>query len=91
MAEKVKFSVSVSAELGAALRECAEADDVQLSTVVSRALERYLDDRRRIRAGLAEMDQYEMEYGPFSGQEMTEADAWVDGLFGRPDQERRTA
>lgn len=91
MAEKVKFSVSVSAELGAALRECAEADDVQLSTVVSRALERYLDDRRRIRAGLAEMDQYELEYGTFSHQEMAEADAWIDGLLGRPGEERRSA
>ncbi|MFD5049413.1 hypothetical protein [Streptomyces tendae] len=91
MAEKVKFSVSIDAELGTALRQFAAAEDEQISAVISRALEQYLDDRRIIRAGLRAMADYEAEYGPFSEQEMAEADARVAALLERPGEERRTA
>lgn len=91
MAEKVKFSVSLDAELGEALRQCAEAEDVQISAVVSRALEQYLSHRRLIREGLRAMDEYESEYGPFSPEETAEAGAWVDGLFGETRRERHSA
>ena len=91
MAEKAKFSVSIDAELGKALRQFAAAEDEQISSVISRALEQYLDDRRLIRAGLRAMADYEAEYGPFSEAEMADADARVAGLFGRPGEERRTA
>jgi predicted transcriptional regulator len=92
MAEKVKFSVSIDAELGTALREYAAAEDEQISAVISRALERYLDDRRLIRAGLRAMKDYEAEYGPFSEQETAEADAWAARLFEeRTGEERRSA
>ncbi|MCH5674951.1 hypothetical protein [Streptomyces gilvus] len=92
MAEKVKFSVSIDAELGTALRQYAAAEDEQISAVISRALEQYLDDRRVIRAGLRAMEEYEAEYGPFTEEEMAEADAWVDDLFARTtDGERRSA
>ncbi|MEU1046978.1 hypothetical protein ABZ400_17660 [Streptomyces sp. NPDC005897] len=91
MAEKVKFSVSIDAELGTALRQFAAAEDEQISAVISRALEQYLDDRRVIRAGLRAMADYEAEYGPFSEQEMAEADARVAALLERPGEERRTA
>ncbi|MER7779546.1 hypothetical protein ABTZ21_31800 [Streptomyces sp. NPDC096191] len=91
MAEKVKFSVSLDAELGKALRQFAAAEDEQISSVISRALEQYLDDRRLIRAGLRAMAEYETEYGPFSEEEMAEADVRVAGLFGRSGDERRTA
>ncbi|WP_217168874.1 hypothetical protein [Streptomyces sp. AC512_CC834] len=90
MAEKVKFSVSIDAELGTALRQFAAAEDEQISAVISRALEQYLDERRVIRAGLRAMADYEAEYGPFSEQEMAEADARVAALFERPGEERRT-
>lgn len=91
MAEKVKFSVSLDAELGTALRQYAAAEDEQISAVISRALEQYLDDRRVTRAGLRAMEEYEEEYGPFSKEEMAEAHAWVDDLFGRSGEERRSA
>ncbi|MGY3203108.1 hypothetical protein [Streptomyces sp. TE5632] len=92
MAEKVKLSVSIDAELGTALRQYAAAEDEQISAVISRALEQYLDDRRLIRAGLRAMADYEAEYGSFSEQEMAEADAWAADLFApRPGEERRSA
>jgi predicted transcriptional regulator len=91
MAEKVKFSVSLDAELGEALRQCAEAEDEQISAVVSRALEQYLGHRRLLREGLRAMDEYEAEYGPFSPEETAEAEAWVDDLFGETRRERRSA
>ncbi|MBQ0884176.1 hypothetical protein KBZ94_04395 [Streptomyces sp. RM72] len=91
MAEKVKFSVSIDAELGTALRQFAAAEDEQISAVISRALEQYLDDRRVIRAGLRAMADYEAAYGPFSEQEMAEADARVAALLEPPGEERRTA
>jgi predicted transcriptional regulator len=91
MAEKVKLSVSVSAELGAALRECAEADDVQLSTVVSRALEEYLDKRRTIRAGMEAMEEHFEEHGWPTPEAMSETEARIDALFGEDREERRSA
>ncbi|WP_217250761.1 hypothetical protein [Streptomyces sp. AC602_WCS936] len=62
-----------------------------ISAVISRALEQYLGARRLIRAGLRAMADYEAEYGPFSEQEMAEADARVAALFDPPGEERRTA
>lgn len=91
MAEKVKFSVSVSAELGRALRECAEAEDEQISAVVSRALEHYLDDRRVIRAGLRAMDEHFDEHGWPTAEEAGEADAWAADVLNRAGEECRTA
>ncbi|MEV7860736.1 hypothetical protein AB0O86_18365 [Streptomyces hirsutus] len=96
MAEKVKFSVSLDAALGTALRQYAAAEDEQISAVISRALEQYLDDRRLIRAGLRAMADYEAAHGPFTESERAEADDWAAGLFERageqrPGEERRSA
>lgn len=83
MAEKVKFSVSLDAELGKALRECAEADDEQISAVVSRALESYLGHRRRMRDGREAMVEYQEQYGMFTEEERATARARVADLMGR--------
>ena len=91
MAEKVKFSVSLDAELGKALRQYAEAQDEQISAVVSQALEKYLDDRRVIREGLRAMEEYFDEHGWPTPDEQAEAQAWVDDLFREERQERRSA
>jgi predicted transcriptional regulator len=91
MAEKVKFSVSLDAELGEALRQCAEAEDQQISAVVSRALEQYLDHRRVIREGLRAMDEYFDEHGWPTTEEQAEAQAWVDDLFRDEHREQHSA
>ncbi|GHE45513.1 hypothetical protein [Streptomyces capitiformicae] len=91
MAEKVKFSVSLDAELGKALRQYAEAQGEQISAVVSQALEKYLDDRRVIREGLRAMEEYFDEHGWPTPDEQAEAQAWVDDLFSEERQERRSA
>lgn len=91
MAEKEKFSVSLDPELGKALRRYAAAEDEQISAVVSRALEQYLDDRRLIRDGLRAMDEYQEEFGAFTEEEIAAAAARVDDLFGAEGQERRSA
>ncbi|MCX5332553.1 MULTISPECIES: hypothetical protein [unclassified Streptomyces] len=91
MAEKVKFSVSLDAELGEALRQCAAAEDEQLSVVVSRALEQYLDKRRILREGMRAMEEHFDEHGWPTPEERAEASAWVDDLFGETSEERRSA
>lgn len=91
MAEKVKFSVSLNADLGEALRQCAEAEDVQISAVVSRALEQYLDKRRIIREGMRAMEEHFDEHGWPTPEEMAEAHARIDALFGETREECRSA
>lgn len=91
MAEKVKFSVSLDVELGTALRQYAAAEDEQISAVISRALEQYLDNRRVIREGLRAMDEYFDEHGWPTPEEQAEAQAWVDNLFGAEHREQRSA
>jgi predicted transcriptional regulator len=91
MAEKVKFSVSLNAELGEALRQYAEAEDEQISAVVSRALEQYLDKRRLLREGRRAMEEHFDEHGWPTSEEMAEVDTWIDDLFGEPRGERRSA
>ncbi|NGO43358.1 hypothetical protein [Streptomyces ureilyticus] len=91
MAEKVKFSVSVDAELGTAVRQYAAAEDEQISAVISRALEQYLDKRRIVREGLRAMDEYFDEHGWPTSDEQAEARAWVDDLFGEEHREQRSA
>lgn len=91
MAEKVKFSVSLDAELGTALRQYAAAEDEQISAVISRALEQYLDNRRVIREGLRAMEEYFDEHGWPTPEEQAEAQAWVDDLFREEHQEQRGA
>ncbi|MFB8775459.1 hypothetical protein [Streptomyces broussonetiae] len=91
MAEKVKFSVSVDADLGEALRRCAEEEDEQISMVVSRALEEYLGKRRRLREGRRAMEEHFEEHGWPTSEELAEADTWVDDLFGGTREERRSA
>jgi predicted transcriptional regulator len=82
MAEKVKFSVSLDAELGKALRQCAEAEDEQISAVVSRALEAYLGHRKRMRDGREAMVEYQEQYGMFTEEERAKARARVAELMG---------
>ena len=91
MAEKVKFSVSLKAELGEALRRYAEAEDEQISAVVSRALEQYLDKRRIIREGLRAMEEHFEEHGWPTPEEIAAADARIDDLFGESHEECRSA
>ncbi|MFF0106172.1 hypothetical protein [Streptomyces hirsutus] len=91
MAEKVKFSVSLDAALGTALRECAAVEDEQISAVISRALEQYLGNRRLLREGQRAMEEYFDEYGWPTPGEMAEADARIDALFGETSEERRGA
>ncbi|GCB47307.1 hypothetical protein [Streptomyces sp. NL15-2K] len=82
MAEKVKFSVSLNAELGEALRQHAEAEDEQISAVVSRALESYLGHRKRMREGREAMVEYQEQYGMFTEEERAKARARVADLMG---------
>ncbi|WP_328769929.1 hypothetical protein [Streptomyces sp. NBC_00286] len=91
MAEKVKFSVSLDAELGTAVRQYAAAEDEQISAVISRALEQYLDKRRIVREGLRAMDEYFDEHGWPTPDEQAEARAWVDDLFAEEHREQRSA
>ncbi|MFI5681822.1 hypothetical protein [Streptomyces cellulosae] len=91
MAEKVKLSVSLDAELGEALRQYAEAEDEQLSVVVSRALEAYLGHRKRMRDGREAMVEYQEQYGMFTEEERTRAKARVADLMGRGEQGTKEA
>ncbi|MEV2211053.1 hypothetical protein AB0H86_06070 [Streptomyces sp. NPDC050997] len=91
MAEKVKFSVSLDAELGEALRQYAEAEDEQLSAVVSRALEAYLGHRKRMRDGREAMVEYQERYGMFTEEERARAKARVADLMGRGEHETKEA
>ncbi|MFD4259755.1 hypothetical protein ACFWR9_19555 [Streptomyces sp. NPDC058534] len=91
MAEKVKFSVSLDAELGKALRQFAAAEDEQISSVISRALEQYLSNRRLLREGMRAMEEHFDEYGWPTPGEMSAAEARVDALFGETPEERRSA
>ncbi|WHM37990.1 hypothetical protein [Streptomyces sp. BPTC-684] len=91
MAEKAKFSVSLDAELGEALRRYAEAEDEQISAVVSRALEDFLGHRRLLRDGRDAMEGYQAEQGRFTEEERAEADAWLDGILGSGEKGSRSA
>jgi predicted transcriptional regulator len=91
MGEKMKFSVSLDADIGEALRTAADEDQEQISAVVSHALSDYLD-RRRIRLdGLKAMEEYQAEFGEFTEEERTEARAWVAELTGRDEGRRQSA
>ncbi|WP_156725349.1 hypothetical protein [Streptomyces apocyni] len=89
MGEKMKFSVSLDADLGQALRDVADEQQTQISSVVSHALRAYLDDERIIRDGLAAMEQYQEEHGRFTTDEKAEAHAWVRDLMGWDEAESR--
>lgn len=95
MTEKVKFSVSIDAELGTALREYAAAEDEQISAVISRALEQYLSNRRLLREGQRAMEEHFDEHGWPTPGDLAEADARIDHLFGEEPgeqhEERRSA
>ncbi|GAA3616164.1 hypothetical protein ACG5V6_02830 [Streptomyces chitinivorans] len=91
MGEKMKFSVSLDAELGQALREVAEEERQQISTVVSHALSEYLDWQRIRRDGLRAVEEYEKEFGTFTEEESIEAEAWVADLMGWEEEGRRSA
>ncbi|WP_328561768.1 hypothetical protein [Streptomyces coelicoflavus] len=91
MAEKVKFSVSIDAELGTALRQFAAAEDEQISAVISRALEQYLSNRRLLREGLRAMEEHFDEHGWPTPDEVAAADERIAALFGETPEERRSA
>ena len=91
MAEKMKFSVSLDPDLGRALRDAAEAEGIQISTLVSHALQPYLDRHRVLREGLRAMKEYQEEHGRFSASELTEAEARNTALFGAQPEERKSA
>ncbi|MHC0429649.1 hypothetical protein ACX6XY_05585 [Streptomyces sp. O3] len=91
MGEKMKFSVSLDASLGQALRDAADEQQTQISSVVSHALEDYLDRKRIIREGLAAMEEYQQEHGRFTEEELAEAQARNAELFGTPGREQQSA
>lgn len=76
MADRVKRSVSVPADLDGAIQAAAERAGMTYSGWVAYAAGRAL----RIESGLAAVTQYEAEHGAFTSDELAAADAWIDKM-----------
>jgi hypothetical protein len=78
MAPREKRSISLPADLFAEIARAAEA----VGTTISGWLAETAAHRLKIEAGLAGVAAYEAEYGPFTDEQLAEADAWVREALG---------
>jgi hypothetical protein len=86
MAVRKKRSISIPPELDAEIAAAAQAAGMSYSAWVAQTARKEFT----IRAGLAAVSQYEAECGPFTLDEIAEADEWAARL-GEPLGPRRTA
>jgi hypothetical protein len=86
MAVRKKRSISIPPELDAEIAAAAQAAGLSYSAWVAQTARKEFT----IRAGLAAVAQYEAENGPFTLDEIAEADEWASRL-GEPLGPRRTA
>lgn len=81
------LSVEIAAALAARLTAYAGACGRPVGDVVADAVREYLDrhpDHERLRAaGLAAMQEYQAEFGPFTARQNADAEARIDRLFRR--------
>lgn len=70
----VKKAVSFDPEVWADLQRIAVSERIGVSTLINRALRHEL----RIQSGLAAVAEWEREHGPFSEQELVDADQLLD-------------
>jgi predicted transcriptional regulator len=74
MGTVVKKSVSVPDVIWSAAERAADVRHTTVSALVTEALENYL----KIQAGLQAVKEWEAENGPFTPEELAEADAILD-------------
>ena len=86
MAVRKKRSISIPPELDAEIAAAAEAAGMTYSAWLAQTARKEFV----IRAGLAAVSQYEAEHGPFTLDEIAEADEWAARIV-EPRGKRRTA
>ena len=86
MAVRKKRSISIPPELDAQIAAAAQAARMSYSAWVAQTARKEFT----IRAGLEAVSQYEAEHGPFTPDEIAEADEWATRVT-RPSGTRRTA
>jgi hypothetical protein len=75
MAVRKKRTISIPPELDAEIAAAAQATGMSYSSWVAETAVKEFT----IRAGLAAVSQYEAEYGPFTPDEIAQADEWAAG------------
>ena len=86
MAVRKKRSISIPPDLDAEIAAAAHDAGMSYSAWVAQTARKEFT----IRAGLEAVSQYEAEHGPFTPDEIAEADEWAGGIT-RPSGTRRTA
>lgn len=83
----IKRSVSIDAETARVIEEMAEEEGISFSAWLTRSAERDV----KIRRGLQAVAEWEAEHGALTQEEIDEADAILDRLWGKSaqDYERR--
>jgi hypothetical protein len=86
MAVRKKRSISIPPDLDAEIAAAAQDAGMSYSAWVAQTARKEFI----IRAGLEGVGQYETEHGPFTPEEMAQADEWAAKVTQAPDA-RRTA
>jgi len=86
MAVRRKRSISIPPELDAEIAAAARAAGMSYSAWLTQTAQKEFI----IRAGLEAVSQYEAEHGPFTPDEIAEADKWAARLT-KPSGTRRSA
>jgi hypothetical protein len=86
MAVRKKRSISIPPELDAEIAAAAQAAGMSYSAWLAQTARKEFV----IRAGLEAVSQYEAEHGPFTLEEMSEADEWAVRVT-QPPGTRRSA
>ena len=86
MAVRKKRSISIPPGLDAEIAAAAQAAGMSYSAWIAQIARKEFI----IRAGLAAVSQYEAEHGPFTADEIAQADEWAARVT-RPSAGRRTA
>jgi len=86
MAVRRKRSISIPPELDAEIAAAAQQAGISYSAWIAQTARKEFI----IRAGLEAVSQYEAEHGPFTQDEITDADEWAARII-RSSGTRRTA
>ncbi len=86
MAVRKKRSISIPPELDAEIAAAARADGMSYSAWLAQTAQKEFT----IRAGLEAVSQYEAEHGPFTSDEIAQADEWAARVI-QPPATRRSA
>jgi hypothetical protein len=86
MAVRKKRSISIPPELDAEIAAAAQAAGMSYSAWLAQTARKEFT----LRAGLEAVSQYETEHGPFTSDEIAEADEWASRVT-QPSSIRRTA